>query len=84
MGTMRLSHLAPERYQDELYLLGVGLKEMRAQVAEREDQMRKLREDLDSQIAVRTAALQARIAELTHAKAEAEQACHAQSEFLEQ
>jgi len=72
----------PGQYKDELDLLGVGIKEMRAQIAERDDQLRKLRAAVETQIASRTAELQARNAELTLAKTEAEQACRAQSEFL--
>jgi signal transduction histidine kinase/CheY-like chemotaxis protein len=82
MGGKKPSLFAPERYKDELDFLGVVVKEMRAQIAERDDQLRKLRADLDSQIAARTAELRARNAELTQAKIEAEQACRAQSEFL--
>jgi signal transduction histidine kinase/CheY-like chemotaxis protein len=72
----------PWRYQDELNLSGEGIKEMHAQIKERDDQLRKLREDLDSQIAARTEELQAQNTQLTFEKKEAEQACRAQSEFL--
>ena len=70
------------RYEDELLLLGEGVKEMRAQIKERDDQIRKLQEDLESQIAARTKELQAQNAQLILAKQEAEQSCRARSEFL--
>ena len=53
------TRFAPGRYKDELSLLGVGIKEMRAQIEERDDQLRKQREDLDLQVAARMAELQA-------------------------
>jgi signal transduction histidine kinase/CheY-like chemotaxis protein len=65
-----------------LTLLGVGIKEMREQIEERDNQIRTLRQEQDAQIVVRTGELQAQIAQLTLAKTEAEQACRAQSEFL--
>ena len=73
---------ARSQYNDELSQLGVGIKQMRAQIEERDNQIRKLKEDLDSQVIVRTADLQAQITQLTLGKTEAEQACRAQSEFL--
>jgi signal transduction histidine kinase/DNA-binding response OmpR family regulator len=82
MGKAKLSPLAPERGKDELSLLRDGIKEMLAQIEERNGQLRKLREDLDLQIAARTAELQAQNTRLTRARTEAEQACRAQSEFL--
>ena len=73
---------APSKYIDDLTRLGVGLKEMRAQIECRDNEIRKLRQDLDSQVIARTGELRAQIAQLTSEKAEAEQACRAQSEFL--
>ena len=63
-------------------LRGTASRKCAAQIEERDDQLRKLREDLDLQIAARTAELQAQNTQLTLAKTEAEQACRAQSEFL--
>ena len=74
--------VTPKVYKDELELLGIGIKEMRAQIAERDDQLRKLAESLEAEVATRTADLRGQIAQLTQAKADAEQACRAQSEFL--
>jgi signal transduction histidine kinase/DNA-binding response OmpR family regulator len=76
------SHLGPRQYKDDLSLLGIGIKEMRAQIGKRDDQLRKLQENVDAQVAARTADLQAQLAQLNLAKTEAEQACRAQSEFL--
>ena len=73
---------ARSQYNDELSLLGFGIRQMRAQIEERDNQIRKLREDLDLEVKVRTADLQAQITELTSRKTEAEQSCRAQSEFL--
>src|SRR5208337_4999098 len=56
--------------------------EMRAQIEERDNQLRELREHMEAQVAARTADLQVQVAQLTLAKTEAEQACRAQSEFL--
>jgi signal transduction histidine kinase len=82
MGVTKHSLLAPGRYLDEPSLAGVGIKEMRDQIEERDDQLLKLRENQDAQVATRTAELQVQITQLTLAKSEAEQACRAQSEFL--
>ena len=72
----------PERGKDEIGLLRDSIKEMLAQSEERNNQMRKQQEDMDSETAARTAELQAKNTQLILAKTEAEQACHAQSEFL--
>jgi signal transduction histidine kinase/DNA-binding response OmpR family regulator len=82
IGKRSFSRIGPERRQDEVGLLRDALNEMAAQIEERNGQLRKLREDLDLQIAARTAELQTQNTQLTLAKAEAEQACRAQSEFL--
>ena len=82
MGERNLSAFAPEPCKDELGLVGDGINKMLSQLEERNDQLRKLREDMDSQVAARTAELQAQNTQLTLAKTEAEQACRAQSEFL--
>jgi two-component system, sensor histidine kinase and response regulator len=68
--------------QDELSVLAERIREMLAQIAARDDQLRKLQVDLDSQIAARSAELQAQMTRLHAEKEEAEQACRAQSEFL--
>ncbi len=82
MGDWNLSAFAPETCKDGVGLLGDDIKKMLSQLEERNDQLRKLQEDSDLQIAARTAELQAQNTQLTLAKAEAEQACRAQSEFL--
>jgi signal transduction histidine kinase/DNA-binding response OmpR family regulator len=82
IGGTNPSLFAPLRCRDELSLIGVGIKEMRARIEEREDQLHKLQTGLDAQMAARTTELQAEINQLTLVKAEAEQACRAQSEFL--
>jgi signal transduction histidine kinase/DNA-binding response OmpR family regulator len=82
IGEREFSRLAPERCKDELGLIGDGIKEIRAQIVERDDHLRKLPEDLVAQTVARTAELQTEIAQLTLGKTEAEQACRAQSEFL--
>lgn len=69
-------------YKDELDLLGIGIKEMQAQIAERDDHLRKLGASVEVQIAARTEELRGQNAHLTQAKADAEQACRAQSEYL--
>ena len=56
---------APSQYNDELSHLGVGIRQMRAQIEERDNQIRKLRDDLDLQVKLRTADLQAQIIPLT-------------------
>jgi len=71
-----------QRCKDEWDLLGEGIREMLSRLEERTDQLSKLREDLESQVAARTAELQEQNTQLTRAKKEAEQACRAQSEFL--
>jgi signal transduction histidine kinase/DNA-binding response OmpR family regulator len=81
-GEGKLCLPALERGKDELGLLGDGIKGMLTQLEERNDQLRKLRKDMDLQIAARTAELQAQNTQLTLAKTEAEQASRAQSEFL--
>jgi len=82
IGEKEFSRIAPEPWENELSLLGAGIKEMHAQIEERDDQLRKLREDLNAQIDARTVEFQAQITQLTLVKTEAEQACRAQSEFL--
>jgi signal transduction histidine kinase/CheY-like chemotaxis protein len=71
-----------KKSEDALRLLKAGIKEMLAQVEERDEQLRKHRDLLETQVEERTAELQAKNAELALAKAEAERACRAQSEFL--
>ena len=56
---------APSQYNDELSHLGVGIRQMRAQIEERDNQIRKLRDNLDLQVKLRTADLQAQIIPLT-------------------
>jgi len=82
MGGENPSLLAPERGRDELGLLGLGIKELRDQIVNRDDQLCNLREDFSAQTTARTVELQTEITHLTLAKTEAEQACRAQSEFL--
>jgi signal transduction histidine kinase/CheY-like chemotaxis protein len=82
MEGKNLSLPVPERGKDEIGLLRDGIKAMLAQIEERNNQMRKQQEDMDSETAARTAELQAKNTQLILAKTEAEQACHAQSEFL--
>ena len=82
IGERYPSLFAHQRGRDELSLLEIGIKEMRAQIEERDDQLHKLQEDLNAQTSARTAELQAEIKQLTLVKTEAEQACRAQSEFL--
>jgi hypothetical protein len=80
MRERNLSPLAPMGGEDELALLGDNNKELLLQIEERDDQLRKHQQDLDLQIATRTAELQAQITQLTQAKTEAEQA---QGEFIQ-
>jgi signal transduction histidine kinase/DNA-binding response OmpR family regulator len=82
MGEMNPSLVAPQGCRDELSIIGVGIKELRDQIVNRDDQLCKVREDLDAQTTARTADLQGQVTHLTLAKTEAEQACRAQSEFL--
>ena len=82
MEGKKLSLPVPERGEDEIGLLRDSIKEMLAQGEERNNQMRKQQEDMDSETAARTAELQAKNTQLIRAKTEAEQACRAQSEFL--
>ena len=82
LGRKNPALLPAQRCSDELLILRGGIKEMRAQIEERDDQLRRLRADMDSMFAARTAEQQAQITQLTAAKTEAEQACRAQSEFL--
>ena len=81
-GERKPSLFAPQGCRDELSIIGVGIKELRDQIVDRDDQLCKVREDLDAQTTARTADLQGQVTHLTLAKTEAEQACRAQSEFL--
>jgi len=72
----------PDLGKDEVGLLENCIKEMLAQIEQGSDQLRKNREELESQVAARTVDLQARNTQLAQVKIEAEQACRAQSEFL--
>ena len=82
LGAENDSPSVSTRYQDRPSLRDAGLTELRSQIEERDGQVRKLRENFDSQLAARTAELQNQMAQLTLAKAEAEQACRAQCEFM--
>jgi signal transduction histidine kinase/DNA-binding response OmpR family regulator len=68
--------------RDELALVGDSIKTLCSQVEESREQLTKLQENTESQIAARTAELQAQNTHLASAKKEAEAACRAQSEFL--
>ena len=82
MAEKDISCHLPGLGKDEVGLLENCIKEMLAQIEQGSDQLRKNREELESQVAARTADLQARNSQLAQVKIEAEQACRAQSEFL--
>jgi signal transduction histidine kinase/CheY-like chemotaxis protein len=82
MGEVEISRFASENRKDELALLGDGINDMLSQLAERNGELRMLREDLGSKTTAHAAELQTQITQLNLAKTEAEQACRAQSEFL--
>jgi signal transduction histidine kinase/CheY-like chemotaxis protein len=80
-GETEQSVAVPEPGKGEMGQLRDTIQELRSQLEARDEQLQKLREDLDLQIAFR-AEMQTQSARLVLEKADAEQACRSQSEFL--
>ena len=81
-GEVNLATPAPDPQTDDLGAIEAVINQLLGQIRERNTQLRKLQEEVESRITARIAEMQTQNKQLALAKAEAEQACRAHSEFL--